>query len=132
MTDVQPKAAPGTLWKPEKREKAPRRPMRQLGKVGKQRAADRRAKLRAEPAGHDGRRQCYIGLEWTEHVDLEHVIDSSHRPDLARDPRNHRWACNAHNTGKKNGTLTPAEEVLVQNAIEQVLFETEENHGDVN
>lgn len=135
--DVQPKAAPGTLWKPERHEKKQsqplkrsgfsslQKPMKQLGKVGKQRAADRKAKLKAEPPRHDGTRQCYIGNEWIEKVVLEHVIDASIRPDLRSNPSNQRWACAEHNMAKKNGTLTMAEEARVQDAIKEVLDEVE-------
>lgn len=121
--NVQPKAAPGTLWKPQKHEKTPLQPLRHLGKVGKQRAADRKAKLKAEPPRADGKRQCYIGLEWTEHVDLEHVVDASVRPDLRRQGRNHKWACNTHNIAKKEGRLTPSEQARVDEAVESVLNE---------
>ncbi len=126
MSDVSPKAAPGTLWKPAKREKTPAQGLRQQGKTAKARAADKRSLMKEQPAEHDGRHLCYIGNHWVERVDLEHVIDASLRPDLARDPRNHKKACNAHNIAKKNGTLTEAEEIRVQNAIEQVLFDRED------
>ncbi|MFD4554433.1 hypothetical protein ACFWP5_08895 [Streptomyces sp. NPDC058469] len=100
------------------------KPIKQVGKVGEARAADRKAKLKAEPANHQGLRQCYIGLEWTENVINEHVIDASSRPDLRHNPDNHRYACNPHNLAKKNGTLTKTQQMRVATAVEEVLEAT--------
>jgi 5-methylcytosine-specific restriction endonuclease McrA len=93
------------LWKPHKIEPKKPKPIRQIGKVGKARQADRRRKLKAEPANHEGYRECYICQSLFEHVDLEHVIDASIRPDLRHDPENHKWACNPCNLKKKRGEL---------------------------
>lgn len=130
------------LWKPAKHEKKspkplkrselkPRNtpiarstePMNQRGKAAKGRSADKRTLLKGDPANHEGYHHCYIGDHMVERVDLEHVIDASLRPDLARNPRNHKKACNAHNIAKKEGTLSYIEEIRVQNAIEEVLYE---------
>lgn len=119
-SDVRPKVD-GPIPKPGPRPKKPPKGLRPIGKVGKARQADRLAKLRREPPRHDGKRQCYICLQWHEHVDLEHVIDSSRREDLARNPDNHRWADNDCNIRKKDGRLTEAEERRVQQATEEVL-----------
>lgn len=143
-SDVQPKAPYGSLQKPPPREKkqpqglkrsalpmrqtplaGPTKPINQRGKAFKGRADDKKALLKRDPANHEGYHRCYIGGEMTKTVDLEHVIDASARPDLANHPANHKKACNGHNIAKKNGTLTMAEEIRVQEAIEQVIFETE-------
>lgn len=108
------------LQKPAKKVKEPK-PLRQVGKVGKARQADRKDKLKAEPANHQGYRQCYIGLESAKAVDLEHVIDPSIRPDLRHNEANHRLACNDHNVAKKEGRLTEAEQRRVDRATEEVL-----------
>jgi len=135
-SDVTGKAAPGTLWKQPKREKTPgpglqqRKPLKQVGKAAKGRAADRRAIIKAEPATHEGLHYCYIGAHWMPTFDLEHVLDASTYPELARDPRNHRKACNPHNIAKKDGTLTEAEEIRVQTAIEDVLYQIEREFDD--
>ena len=99
--DVQPKYPPGSLWKPPKREKKPPRPMNRVGKVTKARAADKRAKLKAEPANHEGYRICYICQGWFTYVDLEHVVDASVVPELRHEPSNHKWACRPCNSEKK-------------------------------
>lgn len=99
--------------------------MRQQGKAFKGRAVDKKSLLKREPANHEGYHQCYIGLEWTKTVDLEHVIDASLRPDLENNPHNHKKACNYHNIAKKEGRLTPLEEARVQDAIANVLHLTE-------
>ena len=134
-TRVQPPAPFGSLQKPPKREKKepqplrrtelarPTKPINQVGKVTKQRAADKRAKAKSEPVGHDGKRQCYICLYRFLHPVLEHVIDASARPDLRSNPKNHRWACDDCNINKKLGTLSMEQEIRVQTAIEEVLFE---------
>lgn len=141
-TQVQGKAPIGSLQKPPPREKKqpkplkrtemkPRttplppaaKPLNQFGKAAKGRKADKVALKKLSPATHEGLHFCYIGAHWVAQFDLEHVIDASLRPDLARDPRNHKKACNAHNIAKKNGTLTMDEEIRVQNAIEEVLHD---------
>ncbi len=88
--------------KPGKRVKQPK-PLKALGKVGKARAKDRRTKLKAEPANHEGYFVCYICGGWFEQVDLEHVKDASTHPELRHDPGNHRWACRGCNLEKKRG-----------------------------
>jgi hypothetical protein len=73
-----------------------------LGKVGRARIADRRAKLKAEPANHEGYRICYLCSGWFVNVDLEHVKDASTHPGLRHDKTNHKWACRQCNDRKKN------------------------------
>lgn len=100
MSDVQPKHQ-GPLWKPPKREPKPRAGLRQIGKVGKARQADRRRKLKAEPANHEGYRTCYLCQGWFTYVDLEHIEDASTSPELRHDTSNHKWACRPCNESKK-------------------------------
>lgn len=99
-SDVQPKHQ-GPIPKPPKRQPKPAAGLRQLGKVGLARQADRRRKLKAEPANHEGFRVCYLCKGWFTHVDLEHVEDASTHPELRHDPENHMLACNPCNIKKK-------------------------------
>lgn len=100
-SDVSPKAPPGSLWKPPKQEKKPHAGLRQIGKVGRARQADRRRKLKEDPPNHEGYFICYICGGWFTHVDLEHEKDGSTHPELRHDPTNHKWACNPCNLKKK-------------------------------
>lgn len=100
------------MWKPEKTPPKPKKYIKQVGKVGKARAADRRAKLKAEPANHEGYRQCYICFHMFKYVDLEHEEDASTHPELRHDPDNHKWACNPCNIKKKRHTKAHNEEAL--------------------
>jgi hypothetical protein len=93
--------ASGPLWKPEKRAPKPKRPIRQLGKIGKLRLKDKREKLKAEPANHQGYRVCYLCHGWFKYVDLEHVEDASTSPELRHVKSNHKWACRPCNSKKK-------------------------------
>ena len=104
MSQINNRAV-GAIPKPEPRQPKAPKYLPSIGRVGKQRQADRRAKLKAEPADYRGKRQCYLCLGWFEHVDLEHVKDASTNPELRHDPDNHRWACRACNTNKKLGKL---------------------------
>jgi hypothetical protein len=86
--------------------KAEPRPMKQIGKVGKARQADRTTKLKAEPANHEGYRTCYLCQGWFKNVDLEHVRDASTSPALRHVGSNHRWSCRSCNSIKKrNGGI---------------------------
>lgn len=89
------------LQKKPRKPKAEPNPIKQAGKVGRARQADKRAKLKAEPANHEGYRICYMCQGWFTYVDLEHVEDASVRPDLRHDPNNHKWACRPCNSEKK-------------------------------
>ena len=97
----------GRLQKTGKKPKADPKPIAKVGKVSKARQADRRAKLKAEPADYRGMRQCYLCQQWFVNVDLEHVIDASVRPDLRHEPSNHKWACNPCNLEKKRSLKKP-------------------------
>lgn len=128
-SDISPKAPLGTLWKPERKQPKERKPLkrsamkpraaaiRQIGKVGRQRLNDRAAKLRTEPARHDGKRQCYICLSWFLKVVLEHIFDASVYPELRSNPTNHKWACSPCNLNKKRGILTNIQVARVQAAM---------------
>lgn len=129
------------MWKPEKKPKEPKGLIRKtrlspIGKVGRQRQADRASKLAAEPADANGRRPCYICLNRFEEkgergIKLEHIIDASMGEIirrlgltwavLRRDQRNHGWACGPCNIGKKLGTLTEHQERRVAAAIARVV-----------
>lgn len=106
--------------KPAKAPAEPK-PLNQVGKVGKQRQEDRKAKLKAEPADHTGRRRCYVCLKLTSEPVLEHIVDGSVRPDLRHNKLNQRWADFDCNNRKKLGTLTEAEQERVDLAVAEVL-----------
>lgn len=101
MSDVQGRAPWGSLAKPERRAPKEPRPLNRIGKVARARAADKREKLKAEPANFEGYRTCYLCHRWSTQVDLEHIKDASTHPELRHDPENAAWSCRDCNSSKK-------------------------------
>lgn len=105
MSRIAPLPFGTPIPKPEPKSKKERKYIRQIGKVGLARQADRRRKLKEEPPNHEGYRVCYICLGWFTHVDLEHEEDASTHPELRHVKSNHKWACNPCNIKKKQKSL---------------------------
>lgn len=78
----------------------PRKPMKRLGKIGKQWLDDRQEWITNNPPNHQGYWECYLrlspeclGFIGIDQLTLDHVAGRGRNPDKRRDQANFKPAC---------------------------------------
>lgn len=76
------------------------KPIKQVGRKGKEIAKAVKDWKKTQPANHEGYWECYMCRRWIPYLTAEHVKSKARHPDLRTDPANLKPTCDDCNRTK--------------------------------